>query len=91
MSEEKKGLLVHAPSSPAGMQLLDKAGVSLAQLNLAINRYEVFEGVDVGTRIGVCVDGFIGHESRNWAGDPRGPFIAVPWWQIHELLNETIR
>lgn len=89
----KQRFSVHHLESPAGRNLIALKGVTKADIDTALVKFQEQENVHIGTVIGVNEGGLFTSERDNW--NPllpdayADPFLVVPWVQIFELLGRV--
>ena len=90
---KRPGYRLYAPDSPEAAALLGEQGVSPADLDHALARFERTEGTAVRTIVGINEDGVFGVSRAGWRPDlPDActePLIPLLWLKVHELLGRV--
>jgi hypothetical protein len=90
---KQPGYRLYPPNSPEAGALFAEQGISPADLDRALARFERAEGAEVRTIVGINEDGVFGTGRAGWRMDLpdacREPFIPLLWVKVHELLGRV--
>ena len=90
---KRPGYRLYSPDSPEAGALLAEQGLGPTDLEQALARLESTEGTAVRTIVGINEDGVFGVSRAGWRPDRPdardGPFVALLWVKMHELLGRV--